>query len=75
MEDDNMGNQIFQNARATQQVTATAFASKYKSKLEVYNFLAVDCKCYLPEYKQVTIYFLKDIVRGYKKCKSHLINL
>ena len=64
-----MGQQIFQNARGTQQVTATAFASKYKSKMEVFNFLTVDVKGFLPRYQHLTIYFLKDIVAGKKKSK------
>ena len=55
------------NLRARQQVTALAFASKYKSKREVYNFLAVDFKAYLPHYDTIAIYFLKDIVNGTKK--------
>ena len=53
--------------RAGQQVTALAFASKYKSKREVYNFLAVEVKAYLPSYDTLTIYFLKDLVNGTKK--------
>ena len=31
-------------------ITAAAFASKYKSKREVYNFLAVDVGIYLPAF-------------------------
>ncbi len=67
--DYNMDQQINQNLRARQQETATAFASKYKSKREVYNFLAVDVKAYLPAYDTITIYFLKDLVSGAKKSK------
>ena len=32
------------------QVSAAAFAAKYRSKREVYNFLAVDSGVYLPAY-------------------------
>jgi len=32
------------------QVSAAAFAAKYRSKREVYNFLAVDSGVYLPSY-------------------------
>ena len=46
-----------------------SFASKYKSKREVYNFLTVDCHAYLPPYDNLTIYFLKDLVSGAKKSK------
>ena len=68
-------------------ITAAAFASKYKSKREVYNFLAVDVGIYLPSFgtcpktafltlcfhhiEQVTIYFLKDLACGKKKSKCH----
>ena len=31
-------------------VSATAFAAKYRSKRECYNFLAVDMGVYLPNY-------------------------
>jgi hypothetical protein len=52
------------------EVTAAEFASKYKSKREVYNFLTINCKAYLCSAENVTIYFLKDLVAGKKKCKS-----
>ena len=37
----------------------------------MYHFVAVDCGFYVPEYDCVTIYFLKDIMTGVKKCKSN----
>ena len=46
-----------------------AFASKYKSKREVYNFLTINVKAYLPHYDTITIYYLKDLVSGAKKSK------
>ena len=61
--------QINSNIRARQQVTAMSFASKYKSKREVYNFLTIECHAYLPPYDNLTIYFLKDLIRGHKKSK------
>ena len=45
------------------------FASKYESKREVYNFLASAVGAYLAGYENVSIYFLRDIVSGKKKCK------
>ena len=53
-----------QQARGKQQVTATAFAAKYKSKREIFNFLTMDVKAYLPSYDTISIYFLKDLVSG-----------
>ena len=68
--DNEMNGQIVQQpAQGNQQVTATAFASKYKSKREVFNFLTIDVKAYLPSYDTVSIYFLKDLVSGKKKSK------
>ena len=54
------------------------FASKYKSKREVYNFLTIDCHAYLPPYENLTIYFLKDLVSGAKKSKwsnTHIFHI
>ena len=52
-----------------EKVNVQSFQAKYKSKRECYNFLAVDVAAYLPAYETVTIYFLKDIISGSKKCK------
>ena len=52
------------------QVTSKEFAAKYRSKREVYNFLATDVGVYLPPYDNVTIYFLKDLIWGRKKMLS-----
>ena len=52
-----------------EKVNVQSFQAKYKSKRECYNFLAVDVGVYLPAYETVTIYFLKDIISGTKKCK------
>ena len=50
-------------------VSSKEFASKFTSKREVYNFLTIDGGAYLPAYDTVTIYFLKDLIAGVKKCK------
>ena len=51
-------------------VTTTEFSAKFRSKNEVYTFLAIDVAAYLPAPECVTIYFCKDLVSGKKKCKS-----
>ena len=51
-------------------ITSKEFAAKYRSKREVYNFLATDVGVYLPPYDNVTIYFLKDLIWGKKKMLS-----
>ena len=48
-------------------VTASTFASKFRSKREIYVFLTVDVKAYLCHCDNLTIYFLKDLVMGKKK--------
>jgi hypothetical protein len=48
---------------------ASEFASKAKSKREIYVFLSINVMAYLPDYETVTIYFLKDLISGKKKCK------
>ena len=50
-----------------QTVTAAVFSSKFRSKREIYVFLTVDAKAYLPNCDNLTIYFLKDIVMGRRK--------
>ena len=52
-----------------QVISAQAFAAKFKSKREIYQLLTVDAGAYLPAYDTITIYFLKDIISGEKKCK------
>ena len=48
-------------------VTAAAFSSKFRSKKEIYVFLTVDVRAYLPNYDNLTIYYLKDLVSGKRK--------
>ncbi len=53
-----------------EKISAQAFAAKFKSKKEIYQLLTVDAKAYLPIYDCITIFFLKDIISGKKKCES-----
>ena len=55
-----MGNQAAQ-------ISSKEFAAKYRSKREIYNFLACDVGIFLPAYDNITIYFLKDLMMGKKK--------
>ena len=48
-------------------VTASAFAAKFRSKREIYVFLTVDVKAYLCPCDNLVIYFLKDLVMGKRK--------
>ena len=47
-------------------VSSKEFSAKYKSKREIFNFLATDVGIYLPPYDNVTIYFLKELMQGSK---------
>ena len=65
--------------QAVTTITAQELAAKAQSKREIYNFLAIDARAYLPDSTLVTIYFLKgkyrltpmtsrvDLVAGKKK--------
>jgi hypothetical protein len=68
MQDLNNGGQ-----RAQQTITSAEFAAKFKSKREIYQLLTVDAGAYLSSYDSLTIYFLKDLISGKKKCKLILI--
>jgi hypothetical protein len=50
-------------------ITTSEFSAKFRSKNEVFAFLSIDVEAYLPSKECVTIYFLKDLVNGNKKCK------
>jgi len=50
-------------------LTQKEFAAKFRTKGEVYRFLDYDVDVYLPPSDCVTIYFLKDICEGKRKCK------
>ena len=64
----NQADQPIQDARRrVTKVSAKAFRAKYKSKKEIYNFLACDVGVYLPHSDNVTIYFLKELMSGKKK--------
>ena len=42
------------------------FAAKFATKGEIYRFLTVEAKVYLPDYKTVTIWHMKDLASGDK---------
>ena len=51
-------------------VSSKEFAAKYRSKKEIFNFLAADVGVYLPPFDNVTIYFLKELMNGQKSTIS-----
>ena len=38
---------------------------------EIFTFITVDVKAYMPPMQTVTIYFLKDLITGKKRCKYY----
>ena len=50
-------------------LTTKEFSSKFRTKTEVYTFVTIDVAAYLPPHECCTIYWLRDIVNGNKKCK------
>ena len=48
-------------------ISSKELAAKYRSKNEIYNFLATDVGIYLPPKYNVTIFFLKELMGGQKK--------
>ena len=67
--DCNLNQEKMVQANEVKHITTAEFAAKFRSKYEVYQFLTIDALAYLPPPECVTMYFLKDLVRGVKKCK------
>ena len=55
------------NNAQKQSVTSANFASKFRSKREIFVFLTVDVQAYLCSCDNLTIYFLKDLINGKRK--------
>ena len=67
MVDNNSDDQQIEEAqKRTVAVSSKEFSAKYKSKREIFNFIATDVGIYLPPYDNVTIYFLKELMQGSK---------
>ena len=47
-------------------VNVKHFASKFATKGEIYRFLTVEVRIYLPDYRTVTIWHLKELASGEK---------
>ena len=53
-----------------QKVSIADIAAKMESKHEIYQFLTTELQMYLPKYKQTSIYWMREIIAGKRKCKS-----
>ena len=54
-------------------VLAKEVHSKYSTKRELHKFFAHNVGAYLPPEPNVTIWFMKDLMAGKKKCKWALL--
>ena len=54
-------------------VTVASFSAKFRAKREIYQFLTLDVRAYLPPPNTLTVYFLKDLISGAKKRKCTII--
>jgi hypothetical protein len=43
-----------------QHISVQAFAAKFKTKREVFNFLTIDCHAYEPAIQCVTVWHMRD---------------
>lgn len=53
-----------------EKVNLHELTSRFRSKKELYNFLSLDCKAFLPKIDATNVYFLKDIITGKKEVKA-----
>ena len=53
-------------AGGNQRVPVQEFAARFQSKKECYNFLTQDCEAYEPPQDTVTVWHLRDQIRGTK---------
>lgn len=61
-----------QQAPQLVKVNVHEIQEKMQSKKELYNFFTQDCKAYLPKLESISIFFLKEILRGEKEVSSAL---
>ena len=50
-------------------ITVAEVAAKFRTKSEIYQFTSLDCRAYMPPADCVTIYYLKDLISGDRRCK------
>ena len=68
--------QDLSNPAPKQKISAQAFAARYRSKKEIFNFLSSNVGCYLCSHENLSIYYLKAIMEGkrYRRCLHLLIS-
>ena len=61
------GDQNNLNRESPRVMNVKNFAAKFATKGEIYRFLTVEAKVYLPDFRTVTIWHMKDLASGEKK--------
>ena len=61
------GNGQIRQPQNVQQIASQSFSAKFSSKAEVYRFMAIDVKAYLPPYECVTMWHLRDLAANKKR--------
>ena len=70
------GNQINRNPERFAEkktVSVQDIAAKFESKHEIYQWLTTELNMYLPKYKQTSIYWMREIIAGKRKCKFSVL--
>ena len=62
--------QAAHKAAKPQNMTVSNFGAKFGTKGEVYRFLTVEAKVYLPDFRTVTIWHMKDLASGTKQVSN-----
>ena len=53
-----------------QTVFIQSFGVKFQTKKAIHQFLTVEVRAYLPAKTCVTMYFMRDIITGKRKCEN-----
>ena len=48
-------------------ITSQELAAKTQGKREIFMFLCIDVRAYLPDATLISIYFMKDLISGLRK--------
>ena len=67
-------NQNMANPFQREMVVSKNFSAKFRTKGEVWRFMATEAKIYVPPYQTITIWHLKDLASGKKRYVKHLCN-
>ena len=55
-------------------MTVSNFGAKFGTKGEVFRFLTVEAKVFLPDFRTVTIWHMKDLASGEKSVSAPVLS-